>query len=136
VAMLAALPVWLGFSVLYDAPMHPAWILASPFLFLMLVVIRPVLEEMVFRGLLQSWLLESSWGQNKKYGISVANGLTSLVFAGLHVLGHPPWMAASVLLPSLVFGYFRERYQGWLIPAIGLHCFYNAGYFATIPLAP
>jgi membrane protease YdiL (CAAX protease family) len=33
-----------------------------------------------------------------------------------------------VLLPSLLYGYFRDRH-GSVYPAIALHVFYNAGYF-------
>ena len=54
--------------------------------------------------------------------------LISLVFTGLHFIYHPPLWAASVLLPSLVFGYFKDRYRTLTTPII-LHVFYNAGYF-------
>ena len=33
-----------------------------------------------------------------------------------------------MLLPSLLFGYFKDRYRSLTIPII-LHVFYNAGYF-------
>ncbi len=94
--------------------------------FLLVILIYPLLEEIVFRGALQGWLLErgltAAWG-----GISTANLLTSLVFTALHFIYHPPFWAAAVFLPSLVFGFFRDRYQR-LTSAIALHVFYNAGY--------
>ena len=55
-----------------------------------------------------------------------------LVFTALHFVNHPPPWAAAVLLPSLLFGYFRDRH-GSVLPAIVLHVFYNAGYF-LLPL--
>ena len=60
--------------------------------------------------------------------VTHANLITSLVFTGLHFIYHPPLWAASVLLPSLVFGYFKDRYRTLTTPII-LHVFYNAGYF-------
>ena len=129
VALVAAPMVWLGLYLAGFSVVHPAWILASPLIFLMLVMVQPVLEELVFRGLLQGWLLERAVFTASFAGVSLANVLSSVVFTALHFINHPPWMAASVLLPSLLFGYFRDRYKGWLMPSIGLHCFYNAGYF-------
>ena len=35
-----------------------------------------------------------------------------------------------LLVPGLVFGYFRERYNA-LWPAIVLHVWYNAGFFLS-----
>jgi len=54
-------------------------------------------------------------------GITLANILTSILFSLAHLLTHPVGMAALVLLPSLAFGYFRNRYNGWLLPSILLH---------------
>jgi membrane protease YdiL (CAAX protease family) len=45
-----------------------------------------------------------------------------------HALTHPPEWAAAMLFPSLVFGYFRDRYRS-VVPAAALHVFYNAGWF-------
>jgi membrane protease YdiL (CAAX protease family) len=40
-----------------------------------------------------------------------------------------------VFAPSLVFGYFRERY-GSIAPGAVLHVFYNAGYFLLVAPRP
>ena len=125
VAMIAALPVW---AVLYwmNAPLaDPAWVLAAPLVLIKLVLVIPVLEELVFRGLLQGWLIKQPWAGGQVLGISFANIMTSLLFASLHFIYHEPLMAIAIFFPSLVFGYFRDRYEGWLVPSIGLHCFYN-----------
>jgi membrane protease YdiL (CAAX protease family) len=45
------------------------------------------------------------------------------------------YLSVAVFLPSLIFGYFRDRYDQ-LHASIVLHVFYNAGYiwiFASIP---
>ena len=60
--------------------------------------------------------------------LSGPNLLTSVAFTGLHILLRPGWFTLGVVVPSLVFGYFRDRYEG-IVPAILLHIFYNAGFF-------
>ena len=97
-----------------------------------LILIQPLVEELLFRGLLQGRLAESSWGQRRFGGITLANLSVSLLFTALHFIHHPPLWAAGVLLPSLLFGYFRDRHDS-VYPAIALHVFYNAGYF-LLPL--
>lgn len=89
-------------------------------------LLMPVLEELAFRGWLQTELL-SRWP--RRLGpLSHANLLTSVVFTALHFIQHPPLWAAGVFLPSLVFGHFRERHAGLVSPML-LHAWYNAGYF-------
>jgi len=94
---------------------------------LLAIVVYPVLEEIVFRGALQGWLLSLQplavrWG-----GITAANVLTSVVFTGFHFIHQSPLWAAAVLPPALVFGWARDRYQS-LTPCVVLHMFYNAGF--------
>jgi membrane protease YdiL (CAAX protease family) len=109
-----------------------AWPLHTPMIFLLVALIYPVLEELVFRGALQGALYRQPWGRRSLGQVSLANLLTSLVFAGFHLFYHAPLWAALVLFPSLIFGYFRDRYQS-VVPAIVLHVFYNAGYFWLFP---
>ena len=95
------------------------------------VLLYPVLEEIVFRGGLQSWLLEKSAWQRRLGGISLANMFTTVLFAAMHLINHPVNAAAMVIIPSLVFGWARERFNGLVAP-IALHMFYNAGYFTLL----
>ncbi len=127
--MIAAPFIWVALYWIDTPSLDLAWVLATPLLFLMLVIVQPVLEEFLFRDLLQGWLIKQSWAQGQISYISFANVVTSLLFTGMHFISHAPLMAVAVFIPSLVFGYFRDRYDGWLMPSIGLHCFYNAGYF-------
>ena len=126
---MAALLVWVLLYWVNTPKVNILWVLTSPLLFLNLILLQPVLEELVFRGLLQGWLIEQDWAKGQVSGISFANIITSLLFTALHFIHHEPLMAIAVVAPSLVFGYFRDRYNGWLVPCIGLHCFYNAGFF-------
>lgn len=127
VALAAGPAFWAALALVTHPHFHPAWPLARPGAFALLCLVYPVLEEIVFRGLLQEWLAQR-FGRRTWYGLSAANAATSVIFASLHFLYHPPLYAASVFLPSLVFGYFRERHAGLSAP-IALHVWYNAGYF-------
>ena len=94
---------------------------------LMLVVVSPILEEIVFRGSLQAYLYKRPALRLSVCGISLANIITSVIFAAFHLIRQTPVWAALVFVPSLVFGWARDRYQT-LIPPIILHMFYNAGF--------
>jgi membrane protease YdiL (CAAX protease family) len=96
------------------------------------LVVYPVLEEWLFRGRIQGALAAGRLGRRQWIGFTAANLVTSLLFAAFHLLNHPPLWAALVLFPSLLFGLFRDRYQG-IGPSILLHAFYNAGYFSIWP---
>ena len=94
---------------------------------LLSVVAYPLLEEIVFRGALQSALLKQPVLAKSLLGISLACVLTSLVFAAAHLLRQPPIWAALIFLPSLVFGWARDRHRSLYSP-IALHMSYNAGF--------
>lgn len=109
-------------------------------LLLQAVLLYPVLEEIVFRGALQGWLLQrpwlNQWRLNSRFGglISIPNLLASVAFTALHFINQPPLWAALVFIPSLVFGWAREHSGGVLLPVF-LHIWYNAGfYFLFVPL--
>ena len=95
------------------------------------VFLIPLLEEVIFRGWLQGRLLRSHKMRRYCCGISWANLATALLFSLAHFFTHPPLWALAVIIPALVFGYFRERHNS-LYPAILLHVYYNGGYFAII----
>lgn len=97
-------------------------------LFLSLVLIQPVIEELLFRGAIQGYLLQTSFGGWSLHGVSIANVLTTIIFAAAHLVYQPPIWAAGVLLPSLLFGYFRDR-TGSVITPIVLHVSFNGVFF-------
>lgn len=119
-AAWALLALWVPFG-------EPGWLVEQPWRFLALVAVYPVLEELVFRGLLQGALLRIGWGRRIAGPVSAANLAAALAFAAAHLLRATPAWAVAVILPGLVFGYFRERHG--VGAAIALHVFYNAGYF-------
>lgn len=128
IAHIAAVVVWLAGLAWLGPQVDPLWPLHQPEAFLLLGVAYPVVEEGVFRGLLQGYLLEHQRLRAGVGGVTLANLAVSLIFTSLHFISHPPAAAAAVLVPSLVFGYFRDRH-GNLVAPIWLHIFYNVGYF-------
>lgn len=128
-ALLAAVPVWTVLYVWVGPHMRAPsglWVWCS------LVLVQPLLEELVFRGLLQGLLLERT--ALRRGPISWANALTTLAFVALHLLAQPLAWALAVAVPSLVLGHLRER-LGSVWPAVALHAVYNAGFGLTAWLA-
>ncbi len=126
-------PVCCIFSVyVFHLPLeHPLWLFSDPYAFLMLVLFYPMVEELSFRGVIQGALaLKFS---NRLYGgfLSAANLVTSLLFVAIHFVHHPPLWAMAVFVPSLIFGYFRDRFGG-VVPSIVLHAFYNGVFYSTM----
>ncbi len=96
--------------------------------FLTGVIFYPIMEELAFRGFIQTWLLEKPiWTRTVLPKISRANVMTSVVFAAFHLFNQPPLWAALVFVPSLMFGYLRERYDA-VTPSIIMHAWYNLGF--------
>lgn len=125
-AFVAAPLYWWALTLLIGSAPDPTGQGTDPKRLLLLVLVYPILEEIAFRGALQGWLRRKSWGLRHRFDITAANVLTSIVFAAFHVLRRPSIWSVGVGLPSLVFGFFRDRY-GNLYAPIALHIFYNSG---------
>jgi hypothetical protein len=127
-AVLAAVPVLFLLGMTPGSRMQPvdgwsAW--------LSFVALRPIAEELVFRGVIQGALLQRT--PARRLGpVTQANLWTTAGFVALHFAAQPPAWALAVALPSLVFGHMRERFVS-VIPAIALHAVYNAA-FAVVAL--
>lgn len=91
------------------------------------VLIYPVVEELLFRGGVQAGLLQTKAGQQQLLGFSLANLMASLLFAAAHLVVRGTPAALLVFFPSLLFGYFRDRYSS-ILPAVLLHMGYNFSY--------
>jgi len=129
-ALLAAVPVWSVLLLWGNGHLrHPVgvWAWAS------FLLLQPVLEELVFRGILQGQALRLSTrnGQPRRLGpVTLANVLVTVAFVALHLRAQPLAWALAVAGPSLVFGHLRERF-GSVWPAILVHIIYNAGFGLT-----
>ena len=95
----------------------------------LVVLAYPVLEEIVFRGAIQSALLRKPALRQSIAGISIACVIASALFAAAHLLSQPVGWAAMILIPSLVFGWARDRHKTLYSPIV-LHMSYNAGFIS------
>jgi membrane protease YdiL (CAAX protease family) len=129
-ALGLAVPVWAALGVLFGQRMHAP---ASWAAWASLLLVQPLLEELVFRGILQGQALRltTRCGQPRRLGpVTLANVLVTAGFVALHLRAQPLAWALAVAVPSLVFGHLRERFASvW--PAVLVHAFYNAGFGLT-----
>jgi len=100
---------------------------------LSLIIWQPLVEEVLFRGIIQGQFARRDWGKRSWLSISGANVAASVLFAAIHLINSSPLFALSVIAPSLVFGYFRD-YCNSVYPSIIIHCTYNAMVFAGLIL--
>jgi hypothetical protein len=129
---LAALPLLWFYSALYQILLHQfgcdlylqdvAQVLTAPAawpvragLFFIVIIIAPVFEEIVFRGILLPFMV-------RRTGFWPGIILISLIFGGMHV--HLPSFLPLFLL-SVVFSLAYARTQSLLVP-IGMHAAFNA----------
>ena len=105
---------------------QPVDISIEPLVFIKMVLLYPILEETLFRGMVQPALARRLSGQF--LNLSLANIVASGIFALTHLVNHDPVWAMVTFFPSLVFGFSQDRYKALQAP-ITLHCYYNAGYF-------
>jgi len=93
-----------------------------------------LVEEILFRGLIQSYLndFRYSWFSIRKVSISPAVFLSAFYFAGLHLVlllhGMSFFFAVGIVVNAfilgLVAGYYREQ-TGSIWPAVFLHILFN-----------
>ena len=96
------------------------------------LVAAPVIEEIVFRGGLQSLLARNRTLRLAHVGpIGAANALASVGFAAGHVVMRDSMAVALVFLPSLVLGWLYDR-CGRLGPVIGVHASYNLAWLTLL----
>jgi hypothetical protein len=126
-AMLSALPVWVALGFWFGADLRAPsnWIAWTS-----LILVQPLLEEVVFRGLLLSQvarLISTKTVLIWTLHISVANIVVTVCFAADHLRTQPPQWALAIVIPSLVLGHLRER-TGSVWPPVLVHILYNTGF--------
>jgi membrane protease YdiL (CAAX protease family) len=127
IALLAGAGVWSAMALTLSPWLRTPQGVAA---WLSLLLWQPVLEEVLFRGLIQGFLRQMYPKGSIFMGVSLPNLIASLLFVAAHLMHQPVLWALSVLPPSLVFGYFRDRY-GSIWGSLFLHVFYNAGLALT-----
>lgn len=133
VGLILPIPVWL---LVYHTALLPLVGVGLSWKGLVVIgLLFPVLEELAFRGLIQGYLLQSAMLSTRSLGITGANGVTSLLFAAMHLINQPVGLAALIFFPSLVFGELRDRFNGTL-PSILTHVYYNVGLLLVLSNKP
>lgn len=128
---VVALLFWLTLYFISPPESSQDWLLAAPLWYLKLTLLYPMLEELVFRGLVQSQIF--SFVRKIELGpFTLANIGTSVVFCGFHFFSHAPLWAGLVIIPSLYFGYLKDKYHSLKQPIL-MHVVFNAGYFLIFP---
>jgi membrane protease YdiL (CAAX protease family) len=84
----------------------------------LILIISPIAEELLFRGVLLELLLQ------KKCGRLPANMLVSLLFTALHIISKGDLMYAAVFLPSAILSWHYCRFRA-VTPVILAHSAYN-----------
>ena len=125
-AIAGALIFWLILYFYFKPPTDLGWPLRDPLRYLYPVLLYPIVEELIFRGFVQEFVQER-FTARRLGTLTYANLITSALFAGLHLINHPPLWAIGVFIPSLIFGFFKDR-TGKLTAPMLLHIFYNGGY--------
>lgn len=117
-AIFAAFVFWfVAFALGLKAEVEWHWIY--------FVLLLPIVEELAFRGFIQGWIT-NQFDRLWLFAISYSNLMTSLLFTFVHIWHYGNLMAALVIIPSLIFGFFKDK-TGSVLPSMMLHSFYNAG---------
>jgi len=129
VALLAGIPVvWMAhhwLPVFSSNFSFQWWVLLS------VVIWQPLIEELLFRGIIQGQLYKYQWAKRSFFRVSHANIVTSVLFVAIHFVKNPSAWPLLIFVPSLVFGYFRDTFNS-VYPSIVLHMAYN--FFVVIAL--
>ena len=128
-ALIAAPLFYLIYGVFfYDGALFLVSFIENKRQLILLILLYPIIEELAFRGFIQSQMNNVLGKQPLVFSISLPNVITSLLFSLIHLISHHPIWTILIFFPSLVFGFFRDKY-GSTKPSIGLHVVYNAGYY-------
>ena len=104
----------------FDVSRFPVWMIGLYF-----VVAAPIQEEVIFRGLIQSFL-QQRWQFSSAMGatfLSPAVVCTAILFGLVHLDSGPAVVAGAAVL-ALLAGELR-RFSNSLVPAIMVHALFN-----------
>ena len=131
--MIGAPVVWSGIVWIFGFGLDFDSFARASFRTVAILLILPVLEEIVFRGLIQDYLSNKTIGWDSFLGITWANWLTTLLFCATHLVTRSLLVASLVIVPSLLLGALRDR--GFSIKALAaIHVYWNGGVYLLIGL--
>ncbi len=105
-------------------PVFSSGLVVTWYLLISILIWQPLIEELLFRGIIQGQFAKYKWGQPVILKFTVANIATSVLFAGMHMLHSSPMWSLMIFLPSLLYGYFRDEFKS-VYPSMVLHSSYN-----------
>ncbi len=88
---------------------------------LSVLIIAPITEEFVFRGLILNKLLNS-------FGLTVSVAVSTCLFSLVHLMTGDPLTAVSAVFTGAIFGVCFAK-TGSLLPAVAAHIFANLAGF-------
>ena len=131
--MIGAPVVWSGIVWIFGFGLDFDSFARASFRTVAILLIFPVLEEIVFRGLIQDYLSNKITDWDSFLGITWANWLTTLLFCVTHLVTRSMLVASLVIVPSLLLGALRDR--GFSIKALAaIHLYWNGGVYLLIGL--
>ena len=131
VSFLLAVPVWLAFVLLK----HLGWVEPDEFENILAVGLfiglYPLLEELVFRGLLMDLLSKYRWAAFRRLGVTTNNLFVSIIFSLLHLISQDLENCLLVFVPSLWLGIVKESTGSTWTCAV-VHMLWNFGLFCVL----
>ncbi|MEI7740785.1 MAG: JDVT-CTERM system glutamic-type intramembrane protease [Betaproteobacteria bacterium] len=124
IAMALAFPFWV--LLFFFKQKYDCCKVIGLFQVIVLVIIAPITEEIIFRGAIQTFLSQRNFELNLGW-LSLSNLITSCLFSASHFLLNHSIEILLVFFPSLIFGYLREKSNS-LMGSIVVHGFYNLGF--------
>ena len=101
------------------------------------VFTAPLVEEIVYRGVLYSGIERAFGTIHRTLGIAVAFGVVSLLFAGVHVFQYIDNVAVITVITLLSFTLTAARaYTGSVLPSFIIHLVFNGIQSVVIALSP
>lgn len=88
------------------------------------LIVAPVLEEFLFRGIVQAHLRTLRGFQGRPW---IVIAVTAFAFGAIHLVSSSPLHAALVVLPAIVIGWAYERTSSITL-CIALHSAANAAW--------
>ncbi len=129
-APAVALCFWAAFGFPVELQYEPA-----TRTILLVILLVPLCEEIVFRGLLQNELASYGRLRKKLLGLSWDNLISSTLFTLAHAFYFQSLLLLTIEVPALIFGYFYSRYHRLIYPVL-LHIWYNANGLLVFSLMP
>ena len=129
--MVGAPVVWAAMAWIFGSGPDYGSFARWPLRAVAIVLIFPVLEEIVFRGLIQDYISIKLSTWDEYLGITSANWLTTLLFCLTHLVTRSLIVALLVIVPSLVLGSLRDK--GFSIKALAaIHVYWNGGGYLLV----